>query len=37
MAGKVELFRLLNKLLLMYFLEVFGCSDGGKFTVTSGE
>jgi len=37
MAGKVELFCLLNEVLLMYFPEVFGRSDGGKFTVTSAE
>ena len=36
MAGKAELFCLLE-VLLMYFPEVFGRSDGGKFTVTSGE
>jgi hypothetical protein len=37
MAGRVELFRLLNEVLLMYFPEVFGRDDGGKFTVTNGE
>jgi len=37
MAGKAELFRLLNEVLLMYFPEVFGRSDGGKFTVASAE
>ena len=35
MAGKVELFRPLNEVLLMYFPEVFGRSDGGKFIVTN--
>jgi len=37
MASKAELFCLLSEVLLMYFPEVFGRSDGGKFTVTSGE
>jgi hypothetical protein len=37
MAGKTELFCPLNKVLPIYFPEVFGRSDGGKFTVTSGE
>jgi hypothetical protein len=37
MAGNAGLFRPLNEVLLMYFPEVFGRSDGGKFTVTSAE
>jgi hypothetical protein len=37
MTGKAELFRLLNEVLLMYFPKIFGRSEGGKFTVTSGE
>jgi hypothetical protein len=37
MAGEAELFRLLNKVLLIYFPKLFDRSDGGKFTVTSTE
>jgi hypothetical protein len=37
MAARAALFRPLNEVLQMYFPEVFGRSDRGKFTVTSGE
>jgi hypothetical protein len=37
MAGKVAFFRLLKEVLLIYFPEIFGRSDGGKFTMTNAE